>query len=120
MDLVGFISTETGDDLILSFAVQDPSDSMEIESLILLRTPKYEFIFEEHERGIHVSFERYNDEDDFLEEVRFSEKEKTIQLKTRTRIHALDLRKLDRTDLDAMRKLLRKLNYDNRVKLIGV
>jgi hypothetical protein len=120
VDLVDFIRMDTGDDLILSFAVQDPNDPMEIESLILLRTPKFEFIFDEHERGIRASFERFSDEDDYLEEARFSEQERTIQLKTRAHTHNLDLRKLDRKELNAMRKLLRKMNYDSCVKLSGV
>jgi hypothetical protein len=47
MDSVAFISTETGDDLIVAFAVQDPDDPREIESPTLLRTPKYEFLLEE-------------------------------------------------------------------------
>jgi hypothetical protein len=39
METVAFISTENGDDLIVSFAVIDPADPTEIESLTLLRTP---------------------------------------------------------------------------------
>lgn len=120
MDLVAFISVEAGDDLLLSFAVQDPDDPFEIESLILLRTPKFEFIFEEDERGIRVSFERFREDDDYLEEVQFSEQEKAIQLRTRAHTHNLDLRKLDPKDFAAIRKLLRKMNYDGRVKLSGV
>ncbi|MEA3090591.1 MAG: hypothetical protein QOJ04_1933, partial [Caballeronia sp.] len=44
METVAFISTENGDDLIVSFAVIDPADPTEIESLTLLRTPKYEHL----------------------------------------------------------------------------
>ena len=68
MERVAFITSETGDDLILSFAVQCPDDPSEIESLILTRTPKYEFIFEEHERGVRVSFERHEDDEEPEEE----------------------------------------------------
>ena len=117
MDLVSFITTEAGDDMIVSFAVQDRNEPTEIESLTLLRTPKYEFIFDEHERGIHASFERFGDEDDYLEEARYSEKEETIQLKMRAHTYVLDLRKLDRKQINAMRKLLRKMNFDSCVKL---
>jgi hypothetical protein len=109
-----------GADLILSFAVQNPNDPTEIQSLTLLRTPKFEFIFEDHERGVHASFERYDDEDDYLEEVRFSEQERTVELKTREHTYELDLRGVDRKEINAMRKLLRKMNYDRRVKLFGV
>jgi len=59
MDTVAFITATTGDDLIVSFAVQDPEDPLAIESLTLVRRPKYEFIFEEHERSVRVSFKRF-------------------------------------------------------------
>ena len=43
METVAFITTETGDDLIVSFAVcPTDDDPTEVESLTLLRTPKYE------------------------------------------------------------------------------
>jgi hypothetical protein len=65
-----FISTENGDDLIVSFAVIDPADPTEIESLTLLRTPKYEHLLADWERGVSVSFERYvEDDDELLEEL---------------------------------------------------
>lgn len=120
MDLVNFITTDTGDDLILSLAVQSPDEPMEIESLILLRTPRFEFILEEHERGISASFERFGDENDYLEEVKLFEQEKTIQLKTRAHDYNFDLRKLDRNEVEAIGNLLHKMNYDGRIKLTGV
>jgi hypothetical protein len=74
MEGVAFITTDAGDDLILSFAVQHRDDWTAIESLTLLRTPKYEFIFEEQERGVKVSFERHEDEEDeFLQKVDYVE-----------------------------------------------
>jgi hypothetical protein len=120
MELVSFISTEAGFDLVLSFAVQDPDNAMDIESLILLRTPKFEFVLDDHERGVKVSFERYGDEEDYLEEVRFSHQDLTLEIKTREHKYELDLRKVDRKELSAMRKLLHKLNFDHRVTLHDV
>ncbi|TCK32767.1 hypothetical protein B0G84_8645 [Paraburkholderia sp. BL8N3] len=52
METVVFISTENGDDLIVSFAVVDPTDATEIDSLTLLRTPKYEHLLGDWERGV--------------------------------------------------------------------
>ncbi len=120
MDSVAFITTDAGDDLIVSFAVQDPHDPTAVESLTLLRTPKYEVIFEDHERGVRASFERDNDEDDYVEEVRFSEQDGTVYLRTRARSYELDVRKVAREELAAMRKVLRKMNYDGRVHMSGV
>ena len=45
---------KVGVDLIVSFAIPglDPYD---VKSLTLLRTPKYEFIWNDAERGVNVS-----------------------------------------------------------------
>ena len=57
MELVSFISIEDEPpDLILSFAIWQP-ELDDIRSLILLRTPEYEFILDEAERGVKVSDE---------------------------------------------------------------
>ena len=53
--MVNFIRTEQGGDLIVSFAVAASGYPADILSLTLLRTPKYEFILEPHERGVSVS-----------------------------------------------------------------
>lgn len=55
MHRVEFITTEQKDDLIVSFAVSAGDFPGDIISLTLLRTPKYEFIFDPNERGISVS-----------------------------------------------------------------
>ena len=48
------MNNEEGDDLIVSFAIEcsEPGD---VKSLILLRTPDFEFILDEDERGVSVS-----------------------------------------------------------------
>ena len=121
MDTVAFITTEIGDDLILSFAVQDPDEPAEIESLILIRTPKYEFILEDHERGVNVSFERYaNEEDDQLQEATYVEAESIVRIRTLSHRYELDVRKIGRKELKQMRQILRKMNYDQRFQMSGV
>jgi len=120
MDTVAFLSMESGKDLIVSFAVMVPDDPTEIESLTLLRTPVYEPLLEESERGVHVSFERYDDEEDWLEEARWDDQGAVIRLKTRRRSYELDLRKLDRKDRSTMRQVLKKMNYDRRIQMSGV
>ena len=49
------MNNQEGNDLIVSFAIEDP-EAEEIKSLILLRSPNYEFVFEDHERGATVSY----------------------------------------------------------------
>jgi len=121
MDIVAFIDTELGDDLIVSFAVQDREDPTEVETLTLLRTPKYESLEPPEERGVSVSFERFRDEErELLEEVRYSEDEQTLHLATPSRSSDLDVRKLDAKELAAMRRVLRRMNYDGRFRCVGL
>jgi hypothetical protein len=121
METVAFISTEYGDDLILSFAVVDPADPSGIESLTLLRTPKYEHLLEDWERGVSVSFERYvEDDEEVLEELRLDRKSAVVRLTTSLRTYELDLRKVDEKEVTAMRKVLGQMNYDRRIRLVGV
>jgi hypothetical protein len=121
MERVSFITVETGDDLVLSFAVQRHNDPAEIESLILMRTPKYEFIFEEHERGVKVSFERHeNEEDDFLRRIDYSESDATVRIQTSSLKYELDIRKVGAEEVKKMRELLKKMNYDQKFQTTGV
>jgi hypothetical protein len=122
MDTVSFLTVETTDkDLILSFAVMDPNEPTDIDSLILLRTPVYEPLLEEWERGVKVSFERHDpEEDDFLDEVQWDKDTAIILLKTQLHTYRLDLRKVDGKSLSAMRKILKKMNFDGRIELSGV
>ncbi len=121
METVSFISVESGTDLVLGYAVVAPGDPTQIESLILQRTPKFEPLLEEWERGVKVSFERYGlDETDLLDEVHWNDGAETLRIKTERRTYELDLRKVDRKSLTAMRKMLKKMNYDGRFQLSGV
>jgi plasmid stabilization system protein ParE len=43
-----------------------------------------------------------------------------FELETQLRTYELDLRKVDRTSLSIMRKVLKKMNYDGRVQMFGV
>jgi hypothetical protein len=122
MERVSFITTEISDrDLIVSFAVQTPSDPLDSESLTFLRSPAFEFVFDNDERGVSVSFERHRqDEEDRLEEVRYAPKERTVFLKTRKRSYLLDLRKVTPKEVYEMRKTFRKMNFDRRLRLSGI
>ncbi|MGH8604234.1 MAG: hypothetical protein ACREXR_16110, partial [Gammaproteobacteria bacterium] len=69
---------------------------------------------------VKVSYGLDTDEDDFLEEVHFDEDSAVVRLKTEFRSYELDVRKVERRDLKAMRKVLRAMNFDGRVQLSGV
>ena len=65
VEQVVFISAEdTGTDLILSFALGTGGD--DIRSLILMRTPRYEPLLEESERGVTISLQGEFDEEPIM------------------------------------------------------
>ncbi len=87
-ELVAFITAQTGDDLVLSFAFFKPNDPTDIESLTILRTPKYEAFLYEWERGASVSFDRDLEGDDrvLLREVVYASDDKCITLLPRPHV----------------------------------
>jgi len=122
MDLVTFITFESGTDLIVSYAVCDPHDYTLIRSLTIMRTPKYEVFLYEWERGASVSFEREGEEADernLLREVEYSPEEKTVRVHTDSHTYALDLRKIESEDLAIMCQIYRKMNFDSSIVLRG-
>jgi len=123
MELVAFITCETGTDLIVSFAVCALEDSSEVESLTLMRTPKYEGLLYDWERGATVTFEREKKEDDevvLLREVKYEPEEKVVTVTSDQRVYELDIRKVDPEELKKMGRVLRKMNHDSSIKLEGV
>ena len=119
--LVAFITVQTGDDLIVSFAICKPDDPSDIESLTILRTPKYEFFLHEWERGASLSFrDPEGDERAMLREVVYASDDRSITLCTDYRTYRLDVRKVDPSELSAMRRVFRKMNFDSSIRLTGV
>jgi len=117
--LVHFMTTESGDDLIVSFFVaksQDPSDG---RSIILMRDMKWEYLLEESERGVRISdedFPEYEDaEDNELEGIRIDNT--VVEIETKHRRYRLDLRHVEEADLRAAKRILKKMNYDRRFQL---
>ena len=116
MELVSFISIEDDPpDLILSFAIWQP-ELEDIRSLILLRTPEYEFILDETERRVKVSDEALSvDEDDLLKEIEFGDD--IVRIITNRHQFDLDLRKVDNVDIELAKTILKKMNFDNRFEI---
>ncbi len=112
MESVSFISIEDEPpDLILSFAIWQP-DLQDIRSLILMRTPKYEFILDEAERGVKVSDEAWlDDEDDMLGKIDFGDN--FVRIITNHHQFELDLRKVDKEDIEKAKIFLKRMNFDN-------
>ena len=114
---VSFIHTENTDDLIISFAlcIDNPTD---VESLILLRTPKYEVFLEEGERGVKVSLEL--DEKGFLKEFTFDRDAATVYLSTSECRFQVDLRRVSTVEIMEMLKVLKLMNFDWRFEMSGL
>ncbi len=115
---VDFITTEQKDDLIVSFAVAAGDSPGDISSLTLLRTPKYEFILYPEERGVSVSWEEDEDENELLVAAQWSKD--SVKLSTTRRVFTLDVSRVDDKDLKRMCKVLRTMNFDMVIKLTGI
>jgi len=119
MELVSFISIEDEPpDLILSFAIWQP-ELEDIRSLILFRTPEYEFILDETERGVKVSDEAFSDdEEDMLKESEFGDD--FVRIMTDHHQFELDLRKVDKEDIEQAKIFVKRMNFDNRFEIRAV
>ena len=110
MDQVAFMTNESGDDLIVSFALSQ-GEPGEVRSLILLRTPKYEFLLDESERGVSFSDEARWEEEDWLRSIELSRE--IVRSKTLYHEYTLDVSGVEMRELKQAEKILRKMNFDN-------
>ena len=111
-EVVSFITTEVGVDLIVSFAIPCEGPSL-VVSLTLLRTPKYEFALPHEEQGVHVSHESRPEEDhrNILRRIRVAPPHVTIET-TLGRRYELDVSKVAGRELQSARRVLEKMNFD--------
>jgi hypothetical protein len=116
MEIVSFISIEDEPpDLILSFAVWQ-ADLDDIRSLILMRTPEYEFLLDETERGVKFSDEAWlNDEEDVLRKIEFGDA--FVIIITNHHQFELDLSKVDKEEIEQAKILLERMNFDDRFEM---
>jgi len=115
MKNVSFITTEEGDDLIVSFAIQG-TDPYDVKSLTLLRTPQYEFILDDAERGVNVSFDDYPDDEVDLLEAGEIERH-LVRLVTSLRQYTLNVQDVDYEEMKQAKRVLKKMNFDERFGL---
>jgi len=112
VEQVMFISVEdTGTDLILSFALG--TSSQDIRSLILMRTPKYEPLLDEWERGVSVSLEG-EFEDDLMMLKAFKVQDRSVTIETHQRIYQLNLSKVAFEEMKAMNVFIARMNFDHK------
>jgi hypothetical protein len=115
MEIVEFITVESGDDLIVSFAIRG-AEPNEIRSLTLQRTPKYENLLDNSKRGVNISDEDFDEEgDDFLEAVELRSDE--VQIISKKSGYQLDCSEVDVEELEAAKNILLAMNFDSRFRL---
>ena len=112
MEFVSFISCEDdGSDQIVSFALE--VDDMEIKSLTLIRTPKFEALLDETERGVSVLMgHETRDDFDLLAVVRLEANLVTVESPASR--YELDISRVDPTEVSEMKALFERMNFDNR------
>ena len=118
MRTVNFIHTQIKDDLIVSFALYLADDPTDVESLTLLRTPKYEGFLEERDRGVKVSLEL--EEKGVLKEVAFNRNAAAVYLRTSECRFELDLSRVESVDIKEMLNVLKVMNFDGRIEISGL
>ena len=119
METVSFIDIEDDPpDLIISFAVWQP-ELDDIRSIILMRTPEFEFLLDESERGVAVSDEIWtNDEEDRLNKIELGDN--IVKIVTNYHQFELDLRKVDKEEVDQAKAILQKMNFDHSFEMLIV
>jgi hypothetical protein len=119
METVSFIDIEDDPpDLIISFAVWQP-ELDDIRSIILMRTPEFEFLLDESERGVAVSDEIWtNDEEDRLNKIELGDN--IVKITTNYHQFELDLRKVDKEEVDQAKAILQKMNFDHSFEMLIV
>jgi len=114
MQKVNFLNLiEDDNDLIVSFALDD--SDLGIRSLTLLRTLFCEQLLDEEERGVHVSLEGVEVEDEnrnMLKQITIYEGE--IEITSTFEKYKIDISQIASSEIDEMLSLLRKQNQDNR------
>ena len=106
-----FIRVEdTGPDLILSFALG--TGSFDIRSLILMRTPLYEPLLAEWERGVSVSLEGEFEEDPKMLKA-FKVQDRSLIIETDEGAYQLNLSTVDLKEMKAMTAFIARMNFDH-------
>jgi len=114
---VQFITAEDNSiDLIVSYAIED--SSLGVKALLLHRVPSHEDIFDESERGVRVAMsEDTFEEEDFNFLSSISIFDGNIKIKTPYREYNLDISSVDESEVNDMRKILEKQNFDKRFSI---
>ncbi len=114
MHKVKFITlVEDDKDLMITFAIED--SDLGVRSLILLRTLFCEELLDEDERGVHVSIEGVTKDEQYpnlLKRIKLEPKK--IEITSAFNKFEIDISQIESAEIDEMKLLLQKQNYDNK------
>jgi hypothetical protein len=115
---VDFMSFEEDDkDLIISFAI--PDEALGVKSLILHRTLFFEEVLDEEEKGVNVSMEGEECENEaFNTLVKIEIKDTEVIICSKYSQYVLDLSRIEALDKSHMIRLLMKQNHDERFLIV--
>jgi hypothetical protein len=115
MERVCFLTVENTKDLIVSFAIE-ADEPGEVKSLTLIRTPIYERVLPDDERGVSVSHEAFPEHrNDLL--CRISISSETARIETRNHKYDLDISHVEPSELQEASEVLRLMNFDQSFAL---
>ena len=115
-EIVKFITCDKGQDLIVSFAIA-ADNPFGVVSLTLMRTPKFEHVLTEDERGVSVSHESSPvfGGRERLQRIRIAPP--VVSIATTHRLCELDVSEVDQAELQSALGILERMNFDNRFVL---
>jgi len=119
MKPVSFITTEIGKDLIVSFVIPISDTPGDIESLTLLRTPIFERLLPDAERGVKFMPEK-DEEEYMITGVAFDKDSGRVTVTTSNRSYEFEVGGVDPEEIRDMCAVLRQMNFDQRMKLTGI
>ena len=117
MHTVEFIALEDKDsDLVVSFAFAPQAAN----SITLHRTPKYESLLPEEERGVVVAAGVFGTDDrELLVRIQINTKDSVASIISTKRTYELSLAQIEAEDLEDAVALLHRMNFDSRFVMMS-
>ena len=113
LDKVNFTTIEDGTDLVLSFSF-DEGTEFGIDGFIMERAPKFEYALQPHERGVSID---WTDDDVRILVTKIELSKNTIKIHSQEKNYEFDISRLDEDDMDEIKNILKKMNFDNCFQL---
>jgi hypothetical protein len=113
MNPITFITIEEGTDLIVSFVAEVEED---VKNVMILRTPKYEFMLPEEERGPTAGSTDFPGEEfDMVKSIEWQGDEvRIVSLRHR---YVLDVRRVEPEEIREAKRVLKEMDFDGRFEL---